>query len=84
MSRDASGRMLTEGRRQLLAIAKLCKGAELARRLRVSRSHLSEILSGEHRPSFDLMVRIFRELGIPIIDWSATQYRKWESSRPLS
>lgn len=83
MKRDASGRLLTEGRRKLLKVAELSNRTELAKRLRVSRSHLSEILSGQHRPSFELMVTIFRELGIPVVDWSSSRFRRWKSSAPL-
>jgi transcriptional regulator with XRE-family HTH domain len=67
--RDASGRLLTEGRRLLCAVVARSKGAEVTRELRVSQPYLSRLMSGERRPSLDQAIRLRDAYGIPCESW---------------
>ena len=56
--------MLSEALR-LIRVFNDLKQKELAERLEVSKSHLSEIESGKKQPTFELISRYSSEFGIP-------------------
>jgi plasmid maintenance system antidote protein VapI len=52
------------------AIADL-KAGEVAKRLKLSRSYVHELIKGSKTPSLDTAVLIEREFGVPVSAWAA-------------
>lgn len=63
--KDAGNRMINEALR-LIRVFHDLKQVELAERLGVSKSHISEIEKGSKTPSLDLIERYAHEFNLPV------------------
>lgn len=61
--------MLTEGRRLFVAAVVASSGAAVSAVVKVSRAYISQLMSGERRPSLDVAIRIEDAFGIPARAW---------------
>jgi plasmid maintenance system antidote protein VapI len=62
--------MITEGRKRFAAAVLQISTAEMIQAIKVTRQHVSQLASGERRPSLDLAIIIEREIGIPCREWA--------------
>lgn len=46
--------------------------SELASQLEITRPYMSQILHGERRPSLELLMKIARITGVPVVAWVDT------------
>lgn len=74
--RDGSGRIRSEGQRQLVALTLATSQADVAAALNVSKQSVSAYCAGVRRPSIELLAAIERRLGIPCIAWADAPLRR--------
>jgi hypothetical protein len=67
--RDATGRIVTEGRRMLLGSCADLGRSGVRRRLRIAETTLSHLLGGTRLPGLQLALLMDEALGIPAKAW---------------